>query len=659
MHLLSASVCNLLRASPIRRAEGVTLPLVRTSHALLLDLVLVAVAAAGAFVLRFDLATVHQWRFELIPFLATSLVIKPTVFALSGLYRRYWRYTSVRDLALVGLATAIASAIMTSVVMVALLTGQLAWFSRAVLLLDGILTLGLLTGVRVATRLVGEVRERPAEAGLAPRRRTIVAGAGDSGVVVVREMLRMPEVGLEPIAFVDDDPAKLGKDIEGLPVVGAVRELPAAIERHRAEHVIVAMPRAAGTVVRDIADAAREAGVTSQIVPGLFELLKDPVRVSGLREIEVADVLRRSHTVSDPPTLGYLQGRVVLVTGAGGSIGSELCRQVAYSSPAAVIMLGHGENSIFEAHHELMTAFPTTAFVPVIADVRDTRRVRQVFADHAPHVVFHAAAYKHVPLMEQHPDEAVTNNVLGTSNVVEAAARAGVARLVAISTDKAVSPHSIMGASKRVAEAIVRSAGVRHQRPYVVVRFGNVLGSRGSAFPVFRKQIAAGGPITITHPEMRRYFMTIPEAVHLALQAGGHGQGGELYVLDMGEPLRILDLVRDLVRLSGLPDGSVPIVVTGIRPGEKLDESLWEEGARVERVGGNDVLKVTEPSDAYGFDVDIVVGQLSDAAARGDRARIEGILRKFIPTYRPMELPATRLARTGTAPTRVVRRRVH
>lgn len=631
----------------------------RTRYALLLDIVLVSAAAIGAFVLRFDLGTMDRWHVDLVPYLATVLVIKPLSFAMFGLYRRYWRYTSLRDLALVGFAVAMSSAIMTAVVMVALLTGRVAWFSRAVLILDGVLTFCFVGGSRLATRLVAEATfERPHQ-GQAPPRRAIIAGAGDSGLVVMRELRRNPERGFVPVAFVDDDTSKVGKDIQGVPVVGTVRQLPGAIDHYRADEVIIAMPRAAGGVVREIADIAQAAGVRSRTVPGLFELLQDPVAVSGLREVDVADLVRRPQVASDPPTLGYLHGRVVIVTGAGGSIGRELCRQIAYSSPSAVVMLGHGENSIFEAHHDLVASFPSVTFVPVIADIRDNRRMQQVFGDFGAHVVFHAAAYKHVPLMEQHPDEAVSNNVLGTSNVVEAAARAGVARLVAISTDKAVSPRGVMGASKRVAEAIVRNAGIRHQRPYVVVRFGNVLGSRGSAFPVFRKQIAAGGPLTITHPEMRRYFMTIPEAVHLALQGGGNGRGGELYVLDMGEPIKILDLVQDLVRLSGLEAGSIPIVVTGIRPGEKLDEALWEEGARVESTVVDDVLKVTEPSDAYGFDVDIVVGQLSDAVARGDRARIEGILKRFIPTFRPLDVPFAKAGRTGTAPTRIVRRRVH
>jgi FlaA1/EpsC-like NDP-sugar epimerase len=327
----------------------------------------------------------------------------------------------------------------------------------------------------------------------------------------------------------------------------------------------------------------------------VFELLDGHVSVSLLRNVEIADLLRRSQVVGRPETASYLRGRVVMVTGAGGSIGSELCRQVGFAKPSRLVLLGHGENSIFEVYSQLAQQYPTVPMHTVIADIRDRERIRAVFEEFGPEVVFHAAAHKHVPLMQENPEEAITNNVIGTAHVVAAAEECGTTRLVMISTDKAVAPSSVMGASKRLAESVVRQAGLRSGRPFVVVRFGNVLGSRGSVVPLFKRQIERGGPVTLTHPEMKRFFMTIPEAVHLVLQAGGFGHAGGLFVLNMGEPVRISDLAADLIRLSGFAPGEIPIVYTGIREGEKLEERLWEENAVVETTVNPEILAVTEP----------------------------------------------------------------
>jgi FlaA1/EpsC-like NDP-sugar epimerase len=321
--------------------------------------------------------------------------------------------------------------------------------------------------------------------------------------------------------------------------------------------------------------------------------------VLAIRQIEISDLLRRAgHARVNAST--YVAGRTVLITGAGGSIGFELCRQVAHARPAFLVLLGHGENSIFDAQVELRELFPDLKVIPVIADIRDQRRMRQVFERLRPAIVFHAAAHKHVPLMEENPEEAVTNNIIGTHNVLEAAMEFGTERFVLISSDKAVSPSSVMGASKRVAEMLVRDAARRTSRAYVVVRFGNVLGSRGSVVPYFKRQIERGGPVTLAHPEMKRFFMTIPEAVHLVLEAGGMGRGGELFVLKMGEPVRIVDLAEDLIKLSGLTLEEVPIVYTGIRTGEKLEEALWEHGAATESTSHPEVLRVIEADNTSG-----------------------------------------------------------
>jgi FlaA1/EpsC-like NDP-sugar epimerase len=365
----------------------------------------------------------------------------------------------------------------------------------------------------------------------------------------------------------------------------------------------------------------------------VFELLDGHVSMSRIRKIEIADLLRRPQVVGRAEQVSYLEGRTVLITGAGGSIGAELSRQVAFSKPKQLVLLGHGENSIFSVHSNLRTLYPGVRLHPVIADVRDLVRLNAVFGRFKPDVVFHAAAHKHVPLMEANPGEAITNNVLGTQCVVDAALECGSERLVFISTDKAVSPNSFMGASKRIAGMVVREAAARSGRAFVVVRFGNVLGSRGSVVPIFKQQIEGGGPVTVTHPDMKRFFMTIPEAVHLVLQAGGMGDGGEMFVLNMGEQIRIVDLANDLIRLSGFTPEEIPIVFTGARPGEKIEEQLWEAGAVVASTSNREVLKVTESEGHPQTGLAELIHSLQVAAERDDRLEIEALLAKAISTF--------------------------
>jgi FlaA1/EpsC-like NDP-sugar epimerase len=446
---------------------------------------------------------------------------------------------------------------------------------------------------------------------------------------------------MQAIAFLDDDPVKVGKRIHGVPVVGALRNLTSVVPSLRVDEVIIAMPKASGAVLRSVSEECRRAGIVSRTIPGVFELLDGKVSVSRLRQIDITDLLRRPAIDAEPDSSRYVHGREVLITGAGGSIGFELGRQVAHGRPRRLTLLGHGENSIFDAQRRLREAFPDIRVHAVIADVRDRARMSRIFEALRPEIVFHAAAHKHVPLMEDNPEEAISNNVVGTKNVVEAALDAGVSRLVMISTDKAVSPSSLMGASKRVAEAIVRAAAHKSGLPFVVVRFGNVLGSRGSVVPAFKRQIEAGGPITITHPEMKRFFMTIPEAVHLVLQAGGMARGGELYVLKMGEPLGIVQLAEDLIRLSGFSPEDIGITFSGLRPGEKLQESLWESDAVIHDTAHPDILNVVEPQA-----VDPArLGSLTDTLARladcGDRQTMDVILTELIPTFAPPRMVKT------------------
>ena len=593
-------------------------------------MVMLAVAAWSAFALRFGLVfTVLAPEFPL--FLAASIVIKITVFFVFGLYRRFWRYASFWDLMTVVIANAVGSLIFSAVMVMALLSGFIAQLSRSVLPIDFLLGLALTTAVRASVRVIAETSGSRRGSRIAPHRRVLIVGAGDAGALVAREMQKNPQLGQVPVAFLDDEPAKLHKRIYGVPVVGPLSALAAVTEGLPVDEVVIAMPRAGGAVVRAVAETCRQEGLVSRVVPGIYELLGGQVAVNRLRDVQISDLLRRPQVTGDARAPSYLAGATVVITGAGGSIGSELCRQAAHAGARQLVLIGHGENSIFEMGVELQARFPHLSFQSMIVDIRDGDRIGRLLRTIRPNVVFHAAAHKHVPLMEANVAEAITNNVLGTRNVVEAAAEAGTGRFVLVSTDKAVAPTSVMGASKRVAEMILREAARRHRRPFVVVRFGNVLGSRGSVVPLFRSQIERGGPVTVTHPDVRRFFMTIPEAVHLVLQAGGLGTGGELYVLDMGEAVYLRDLAADMIRLSGFEEHEIPMVFTGLRPGEKLNESLWEEGAHVAPTGQPDIRIVDEPESMTPDDLRTIVDRLIDAAGRDD-ADIVSLLADCIPT---------------------------
>jgi FlaA1/EpsC-like NDP-sugar epimerase len=629
---------------------------VRNRYFLLADVLLFASATVVAFALRFE---GFEWgpEYTRAALLYVLLVVPVKVFIAyqAGLYRRLWRYASSAELERLIVAAAAIGLVCFTIGAVLLPASGLVpgRLPLSVLLLDTLLTALGLAMPRVAVRLLGR---RSLSRRTSSGARVIIAGAGSAGELIARELLGHPQLALSPIGFVDDDHRKHGPRMLDLPVLGSVKDLGDLIVRHDADEVIIAMPRAAGAVVRSIVQAALAAGVKARTVPGIFEILSGRVAISALREVRIEDLLRREPIQTDLKQVRRLAaGRTVLVTGAGGSIGSELCRQIVKLDPARLVILGHGENSIFDVLHELERLAPGVPIVPVIADVRDRERLDEVFAVHRPYSVFHAAAHKHVPLMEANPVEAVTNNVLGTKNVAELAAQHGARHFVLISTDKAVRPTNVMGASKRAAEQVVQGIAEGQGKNFVAVRFGNVLGSRGSVVPTFLRQIREGGPVTITHPEMRRYFMTIPEAVQLVLQAGALGQGGEVFVLDMGAPVKIVDLASDLIRLSGLEPGvDIDIRYTGTRPGEKLYEELFFNSESAAPTSHPKVLRARNATLPTG--VGAICERLLQEAARGaDEEQIRALLRLLVPDYTPASAPGQRpLSRPAPAAAGVV-----
>jgi len=545
-----------------------------------IDAALVMAANLASFVLKYGPTVLHLSDPHLHTLLVTLPVLiglRVSAFGFFRLYRIRWRYMSVHDLKTVAGATTLSTVLFYG--FLALMGyGTAASYSWGMQTIDWVLTICLLSGVRIGYRLWSD---KTLEAPLRARQRVLIVGAGDAGEAVARDLLRRPAEGIIPIGFVDDEPKRRGTRIHGLPVLGTTQDIAALAPKIGVELILIAIPHAAGKTIRDIVARCEAVPARLCLVPGLTDLIEGSSAtgissLTSIRAVKIEDLLRREPVQTDMAEIaGYLSGQRVLVTGAGGSIGSELCRQIAGLNPARLLLLGRGENSIFEIEQELIRDFGI-APTAIIADVKDRDRLEEVFLTERPTVVFHAAAHKHVPLMETSPSEAVKNNVLGTRNVAEVATACGVRKLVYVSTDKAVNPESVMGATKRIGEQIV--SGIAQQNPtteFAVVRFGNVLGSRGSVVPTMQKQIARGGPVTVTDPNMTRYFMTIPEAVQLILQAGAMGKQGETFLLDMGKPVRILDLARDLIRLSGLrPDVDIKIEFTGVRPGEKIVEEL-------------------------------------------------------------------------------------
>ena len=544
------------------------------------DLCIVVAAWLLAWWLRFDtdLFSYHE-RYVSWEFVGLVAVIKLGIFALFGFYNRWWRYVSTRDMW--GAARGVVAASLVTFLVFSFFELHPASVPRGVWIIDGLLTLALVAGSRMLARTI---IERPQSRSIVARgKEVIVVGAGDAAQLMLKEILRTPDLGYTPIGLVDDDPRKKNMRLHGIRVLGTSDELPHLLRDRRPDELLIAIPSASGEQRARIVEMARAANVPVKTLPGLNELIAGDLDLARqVRPVEVEDLLGREPVEVDVDAIAsYVQGKTVLVTGAGGSIGSELCRQLARAEPQRIVMIDQAESALFEIERELVDERRFSACVPVLADVRDRRRLGEVFERYRPDVVFHAAAYKHVPLMEANPLVSVANNVVGTRNVADAAIANGVERFVLISTDKALNPYSVYGQTKTLCEWIVGSHGERDDVPtkFVAVRFGNVLNSSGSVIPLFRRQIERGGPVTVTDPEMTRFFMTIPEAVALVIQAGAIGGRGRIMVLDMGEPIRILDLARNMIRLSGKePERDVPITFIGARPGEKVHEELFAEG---------------------------------------------------------------------------------
>jgi FlaA1/EpsC-like NDP-sugar epimerase len=588
----------------------------------LIDACLLTFAYYLAFVLRFDSGIPHRYQELLGETIALVVVMKLVVFALFGLYSKLWRFVDQKDFEAI-----VKAVIVSSVLVIAglfLLPPTHTDPPRGVIALDFLISLALVSGSRF---LVRAAVERPLRASLIERatREVLIVGAGNGGQQVAFELRRNPELSSAPVGFVDDDPRKQGMRIAGLKVLGSTDNLPRILDEAKPAEVIIAIPSAPGVVRLKVVTACRERGIIVRTLPTTFELLSGGVNLMRqVREVRVEDVLGRDPVRVEVDRVGsYVRGRVVLVTGAGGSIGAELCRQLARVGPKRLVLVENAENSLFEVRRQLEDERHFARTSAVLADCKDATRMRELFLEHRPSVVFHAAAYKHVPLMEENPVEAVRNNAVATRIVAAAAGEAGVERFVLVSTDKAVSPATVMGASKALAEWAAEAAQARYPGTrYASVRFGNVLGSSGSVVPIFRRQIAAGGPVTVTDEKMSRYFMTIPEAVQLIIRSGDLALGGEVFVLEMGDPVRIIDLARNMIRLSGNePDIDIAVEIVGRRPGEKLHEELFNPGERPQPTPAEKIVSAVRPPLAPAW-VESAFARIEELVYNGDAAAL-------------------------------------
>jgi FlaA1/EpsC-like NDP-sugar epimerase len=615
------------------------------------DLLLLTAALYTAFLIRFEFSIPSFFMTSFLHMLPYVLLTKIASFYFFDLYRGMWRYTSISDLLnIIKAATASSLLIVAFIVFKTRFIG----YSRSVFLIDWFLTILFIAGLRLIVRLFFESyssdtsgrRARPSLAGMLSRKRKnakklLVIGAGDCGEKIFREIQNNSSLPYRTVGFLDDNRNKIGRKIHGVPVLGLISEIGAAVKKVNADEVLIAIPSATGQQMREIVEHCKDSGIPFKTVPGYGELIDGRVSVKAIRDVAYQDLLGRDAVKLDEKGIGaYIEGNCVMITGAGGSIGSELCRQVCRFNPKEVVLYERAESPLYEIELELKRNFNHVRIVPVLGDVQSSDHLFKTFDAYAPRTVFHAAAYKHVPMMEMQPWKAVENNILGTANLVNTVNKFNIDRFVFVSTDKAVRPTNVMGASKRVAEMLIQCQNdePHSETKFAIVRFGNVVGSVGSVVPLFRRQIETGGPVTVTHPDVTRYFMTIPEACQLILQAGALcSEQVEVFVLDMGQPVKIADMARDLIRLSGFePDADIKIDYIGLRPGEKLYEELITEGEGIVPTSHKKIMtlrgEVCSLSQINGK-----IDKLGQLATEQNAEKIKATLREIVADYQPYD----------------------
>jgi FlaA1/EpsC-like NDP-sugar epimerase/ActR/RegA family two-component response regulator len=594
------------------------------------DAAVIVFSYVAAYFIRFDGMPQTQYMEMMIRVLPFVLIVRLAALFYFKLNTGMWQYASMKDLTQIIKVVTVSSVFIVAIAMV-IQVGH----PRSIFIIDWLLLIIALSGTRFTIRLTRSIRSRQKN-GNGRRKKVLVVGAGDAGEAILREMIYHYSHNYEVVGLIDDDPKKHRKQIHGVPVLGAGPDIPAIVSQRCVEEIIIAIPSATSDQKRGIVDCCIKSGAKYRTVPNMSDLVDGTIKVKALREVRIEDLLKRDEVITDKRRIEeYIKGKRVLITGAGGSIGSELCRQVARLSPAKLILLERSENALFYIDMELRNFFKEIDRVPIVGDIGDRKRLREVFTEHNPQIIFHAAAYKHVPMMEINSAEAIKNNVFGTKVLAEKAIKFGVEKFIMLSTDKAVEPTSLMGASKRIAELYLKSLGGNGQTKFMAVRFGNVLGSEGSVVPIFKRQIEKGGPITITHPDIKRYFMTIPEAAGLVLEAGSLGEGGEIFILEMGRQIKIADLANDMVRLSGLqPNKDIEIVFTGLRPGEKMHEALVAADEKLIRTNHEKIM-IVESNKCKKEDVAQWMEDLEKVLELQDMNSLINTLKEIVPAYEP------------------------